>query len=326
MWHFPPCTSLRKHCWSLWPALKLHGGLFLAKPKSLCPAIHSLSFQGTYAFLVVHTYVADIRIFCIREHICKEQGSVGKAASKQDTGCVYQSCIFRYFVLLKCLVVNVTLLGCAGICGWEHIQLCKIYKFMTIALPLNFLLVLWEFCTINFGHIPFPLSTPPTPTPLLLPMKYNLCCLYVSDMRPSLEHGQFASDYSLKENGLYFLVSINCLSGAAWLGEGLCAFLLQAGIWDCTGLMMLPQPLWVHICNCPAILEKNHFLVAIYCLWLLHSFLPLFLNDSWDLGEGVVTEMSRLVLGVPILLFSVPWPDSVLITANRSCSVNGCEI
>lgn len=152
-----------------------------------------------------------------------------------------------YFVLLKCLVVNVTLLGCARLCVWEHIQLCKIYKFMIIALPLNFLLVLWEFCTMNFGHIPFPLSTPPTSTPLLYspthltwfpfyPLYHpwnaicNACMFWICDLPWSM--ASLPVTILLKKTDSLFPVPINCLLVAPWLGEGLCAFPLQAGIWS----------------------------------------------------------------------------------------------
>lgn len=115
----------------------------------------------------------------------------------------------------------------------------------------------------------------------------------------SMELVYLNKGHSLKRNR-FSSSNSNQLSVAPQLRRGFCAH-LPIPCWDFTlleyaqVLLMLSQPLWVHMCSFSILPGKCCFLVLIHCLWLLPCFSLLFSNDPCVLGgwDGIQNAQFR---------------------------------
>lgn len=68
--------------------------------------------------------------------------------------------------------------------------------------------------------------------------------------------------------------------------------------WSCTGLVQVPQLLWLHMCNVPVISRKHYFEAVLPSLWFLGSFHPLFDDVLWVFVEKDTSSSFSLSFGV----------------------------
>lgn len=113
----------------------------------------------------------------------------------------------------------------------------------------------------------------------------NLCCPYVhvwSSTRTCLTYQwQHSKETDASSPSRYqLLIPTSSAKGGTsftpsfpMLGFGLA--------WGSREWCMLSQPLWRHMCSCPAVSRKHCFLVVTHHLWFFDSFHPLFHNNPW---------------------------------------------
>lgn len=179
---------------------------------------------------------------------------------------------------------------------WEKCLLWFILRHEVFSsfLSLSFVLVSWQLCAICCGHaFSLPWNTPTHHTILykpnfvsafiLTPLDPSVVPVYSWIYDFPLEHG--TRSYTLEENLLF--VSHSC---KLWKTPQIGLRISLA--WFCTDLVCAAQALWVHMCIDCAVFRKPHFHVAIYCLWLLQFFWPLFCNGlPWAWEKGCDTQV-----------------------------------
>lgn len=164
---------------------------------------------------------------------------------------------------------------------------------------LLFKFVLWKFHAKESGHIldstsrPIPLFYSPNFVPLfLLPNPSSLmhAAHVVFGVRLSKGAWSTYQGYTLKEYWQSLSQQLLVVSSSRSLRMGICAnlpFLSWNFVW--LNFVQVPyilsQPLWAHMCNCPAVSGKQCLPVVIHYLWPLWSVVTFFCIDSWAFGE-----------------------------------------
>lgn len=104
-----------------------------------------------------------------------------------------------------------------------------------------------------------------------------------------LESDQLTRDCTLKKHSPYFPRSYQLHLRKEWdsIFRSL-SMLVYYFVRASTGLVHAFQALWVHMWIWRAMLEKHCFFVVIDHFWLLISLHPIFYNDAWVIGYGVI--------------------------------------